>query len=120
MTAPIHDFTGDYAFEQGATLNRRLIWKDSNGVVINLTGYTARMQVRQSVSSAVKLMDLTTENGGIVLGGSAGTVDIKATAAAMAAMTWKRGVYDIELISADGTVTRLLSGDVELVPEVTR
>lgn len=120
MAASTYDFIGDNAFEQGATLNRRFIWKDANGVAINLTGYTARMQIRQNVKATAVLLDLNTANGGIVLGGAAGTIDLAATAAAMAALTWKNGVYDLELVSPTGVVTRFLTGSVELSPEVTR
>ena len=120
MAASTYDFIDDNAFEQGATLARRFIWQDSAGVPVNLLGYTARMQVRKNVIDPTVLLSLTTENAGIVLGGSAGTIDLAATATQMAALTWRTGVYDLELIAADGTVTRLLSGSVEMSPEVTR
>jgi hypothetical protein len=45
-------------------------------VAINLTGYTARMQVRSTLESAEALIELTTANGRIALGGSAGTITL--------------------------------------------
>lgn len=118
--AGTYDLIGDSAIEQGADLSRKITWSDSAGVPVNLTGYTARMQVRASVGASAVLMELTTENGGIVLGGSAGTIELVRTAAQTAAFTWRRGIYDLELLSPAGKVTRLLKGEVEVDPEVTR
>lgn len=113
---------GDYdlIIYVGATFTRRVVWKDSLGALIDLTGYTARMQIRQSVRNPAILLTLTTENGGITLGGAAGTVDLLLTSTQTAALTARAGVYDIELIDSTGVVTRLLQGAVEISPEVTR
>jgi hypothetical protein len=73
--------------EQGATYNKLFTLTNSAGDLIDLTGYTARLQVREKYSSETKLLDLTTENGGITLGGAAGTVAVLATATQMAAIT---------------------------------
>jgi len=108
--------------EKGATFQFNLLWKDANDVAINLTGYTARMQVRKTVNSTDTLLDMTTENSGIALGGVAGTIAVTATATATAAISEaaKTGVYDLELVSGAGVVKRLVEGDVTIKPEVTR
>lgn len=100
------------------------------GDPINLTGFIARMQIRPSIDSTTVLLELTTENGGITLGGAAGTIDLLADADATALLDFSpstpaalaagAGVYDLELEAADGEVTRLLQGNVVLDPEVTR
>jgi hypothetical protein len=87
---------------------------------VNLTGFTARMQIRASLEDDDTLASLTTENGGITLGGTAGTVALLLSATDTAALDFTSAVYDLELISSGGVVTRLLSGAVTLVPEVTR
>lgn len=94
--------------------------KADNGVPFDLTGYIARMQVRATIASASALIDLTTANGGIVLGGTAGTIRVIITAAATAALTISEGVYDLELIPADLSVRRLLQGTVTVSKEATR
>lgn len=105
---------------QGATFDDVLTWK-SAGVPVDLTGCTARMQVREQIDSPSVLLSLTTENGGIVLGGTSGTVSIHMSAVDTAAITWTAGVFDLEIIFADGvTVRRLLSGSISVSPEVTR
>lgn len=115
MPAGIYNITA----EQGATLTRTVTWKNSVGDPINLTGYTARMQVRADYDSTTAVLTLTTENGGITLGGSAGTIVITATATATAALSASTYVYDLELVLGS-TVTRLIQGSFVVNAEVTR
>lgn len=111
---------GTHNFEilQGETWTRTLTWK-VDGTAVDLTGYTARMQVRQKVTSADTLLSLTSASG-ITLGGSAGTITLSVSAVDTAAMTWREGVYDLELVSGGGEVTRLIEGRITVSPEVTR
>lgn len=115
MAAAQYDFT----IEQGATLEKTFVWKDGDGVVVNLSAYTARMQVRQSPSATDVLQSLTTTDSTIVLGGALGTITLSLSATATAAITWRRGKYDLELVSGDGTVTRLLEGVITVSKEIT-
>lgn len=106
--------------EQGATFDPVLTWKDQNGALIDLTGFTARMQIRDTVDAPDTLHELTTENGGIALGGGAGTITLSISAADTAAFDFEQAVYDLEVEAANGNVTRLLRGVVTLSKEVTR
>lgn len=115
MPAGIYNITA----EQGATLTRTVTWKDNAGVPINLTGYTARMQVRSDYDASTAVLTLTTENGGITLGGSAGTIVITASATDTAALSASTYVYDLELVLGS-TVTRLIQGSFVVNAEVTR
>lgn len=111
----------DLTINQGATLSLVATWKDQAGTAINLTGYTARLNVRETYASGTAILTLTTENGGITLGGSAGTITLSASATTTAALTAPfSGVYDLELVSGGGVVTRLLEGAATVSPEVTR
>ena len=111
---------GKYNFvcPQGTTFAEQLTWSIDDSPV-DLDTYTARMQVREKYTSTQKILDLTTENGGITLGGDAGTIDINIDANSTASLVAKTYVYDIELISSS-TVTRLLEGNFIVTPEVTR
>lgn len=111
---------GDYNITcpQGATFDRTFTLT-VDGTPQNLTGYTAAMQVRESVSGSTALINLTTENGGITLGGSAGTILVTISASTTAAVTAGSYSYDLELYSGS-TVTRLLQGAFNLTGEVTR
>jgi ketopantoate hydroxymethyltransferase len=105
--------------QQGATFQRTVTWKDENGALINLTGYTARLQIRETPDATATIVSLT-DSSGLVLGGSAGTIAITISATATAALTITRAVYDLELVTAGGIVTRLLEGTVSVTPEVSR
>lgn len=111
---------GKYNFicPQGATFSKQLTWKIEDEPV-DLTTYTARMQVREKHTSTTKILDLTTENGGISLGGTAGTIQIEITADDTSDVVAKCYVYDLELITSSN-VTRLLEGQFMVTPEVTR
>jgi hypothetical protein len=110
----------DFIIEQGATFSKVLTWKDSAGAAINLTGYTARMHVRTDIDAATPFLQLTTENSRIALGGVAGTITLTISATDTAAITNTSGVYDLELVSGAGVVTRLLEGNIIITKEVTR
>lgn len=95
-----------------------ITWKDADGVAINLTGYTARMQIKRDVSTA-SILELTTENSRITLGGSAGTIELNVTNAVTATLPAGNYKYDMELISSGGIVTRLLEGSIVISENIT-
>ena len=113
-----------FTIYQGATFRKRLRWTNkATGTPLDLTGCKARMQVRAEVESTEVLLELTTENGGITLGGTAGTIDFYVGATATAAFTWTSVVFDLEIVhpgSLPDDVTRLAQGTVSVSPEVTR
>jgi hypothetical protein len=107
--------------DQGATLSRTITWKDSAKRAINITGYTARMHVREEVESSTIVLELTTTNGRITLGGSSGTVTMTVSAATMATVPAGKYVYDLEIVApVTGVVNRLIQGNFAVRPEVTR
>jgi hypothetical protein len=92
---------------------------DTDGVLLDLTSYTAAMQVRPFAASTTKILDLTSSSG-ITLGGVAGTVAVNVSAATMAAAAVGRHVYDFELTSPSGIKTKILVGAFIIIQEVTR
>lgn len=87
---------------------------------VSLSGFTARMQIRESVESTTTLLSLTTENSRIALDNTAKTITLTISATDTAALDFSTGVYDLELVSGGGVVTELLNGNVLLDTEVTR
>jgi hypothetical protein len=112
----------DLTIEQGATFRHQLQVKQGDGTgapAADLTGYTARMQIRTEVGSPNILISLTTENGRITITPLTGLIDLQISATDTAALAFEVAAYDLELVSA-GVVTRLVQGKVKLSPEVTR
>jgi hypothetical protein len=112
--------TYNFAAEQGATMERIITYKDSAGALVNLTSYTARMQIRVAVETATFILELTTANGGITLGGALGTISLLVSAAVMSSIAAATYVYDLEIVSPSGKVTRLIEGKFAVKAEVTR
>lgn len=84
----------------------------------DLTGFTARMSIKDRIGGTV-LFSLTTENGRIVIDNVAKTVMLTISATDTEAMTFKSGVYDIEMVSSTSVVTAISTGTVTLSREVT-
>jgi len=109
----------NFTLDQGATFTQTLIYKDSDGELVDLTSYTARSKARGSLESNVVIWNLTNGNG-ITLGGATGEIPLTLSAATTA--DYEPGavyVYDLEIVNGS-TVTRLIQGQVTVNGEVTR
>jgi hypothetical protein len=103
---------------RGSTFQRTLTFRIGRNAV-DITGWTARMQVRERYESDSALVSLVSGSG-ITLGGTAGTIAISINAVTTAGFPSGTHVYDLELINTTGEVTRLLEGKFTVTPEVTR
>lgn len=130
----------NFIIEKGADFQRQLYLKP--GPDADIRDFTARMQVRATTSSEAFLLELTTANDKITC--DYGVVTLNLTAAMTAAIDTstlttkgkltepaaagelpfegegKLAVYDLELESPAGIVTRYLQGKVVIVDNVTR
>lgn len=103
---------------QGSTFDKTFTLA-TDGTAINLTGYSAAMQVRQTIDAASPLVSLTSSSG-ITLGGTAGTVRVVIASTATAAFSAGQYVYDLEITSGGGVTDRILEGTFIVDGEVTR
>ena len=87
---------------------------------VNLTGYTAELQIRSLPSSPDAVLTLNTSNGGITITALTGNIEVHATATQTRNIDEGTYYYDIEISSVSGIVTRLAQGQVVISPEVTR
>jgi hypothetical protein len=78
------------------------------------------MHVRTTAATTTTLIELTTTNSRITLGGTAGTVTLTISATDTAALTPGKYVYDLELVSGGGIVSRIIEGNFVVKAEVTR
>jgi len=96
-------------------------WADAAKTTpLDLSGYSARMQARHGYDAGSPVLSLTTGGGGITITGPSGEVAIAITNAQSAALPAGKLVYDVELVSGAGAVTKLIRGTMVVVPEVTR
>ena len=148
MTAPAHLC---YTIYQGATFRRRFRWctapyptkllngrlvhaqtcrpvPDTDLVPVDLTGCTARTQLRSDVLAPDVLLELTTENGRIDLSLGDGLVAFHLDAATTAGLPygdspparWSTAVGQLEVLHPNGDVTRAAEISWSLDPEGTR
>lgn len=114
---------------QGQTWEEPLLLKNADGTAMNLTGYLARMHVREDVASTTTILELDSDNGRLeVTDAMAGEITLSVTAADMAALPLEfdvqNWVYDLEIFIPAGVdpekVYRVMEGSVIAYPEVTR
>lgn len=103
--------------EQGATYTLNFTLYNGN-TVWNLTGYTARLQARDSIEDSATIFSATDANY-ITLGGNLGTFQMVIPAAITAGLPDGHFIYDLELVSGT-TVYRVIQGAFVVSPEVTR
>jgi hypothetical protein len=115
MTAGIYNATID----QGSIWNVTLIYQDSDGDPVDLTNYTAAMQLRQNYNSTLADLTLTTENGGLTITPLTGTIQVAATATQTGLLSSGFYVYDLELMSGSN-ISRLIQGQITVAEQVTR
>lgn len=94
--------------KQGRTFRQPLTYK-INGTPVDLTGYSAEMQIRPTAGSGTVYATLT-EGHGITLGASSWNILIVLTAAQMAAIPVGSSVYDLVLTSGGGEVIDFAEG----------
>ena len=101
--------------DQGSTFTANIDCTASDGNVLILTGYTVAGQIRKNYDSTTPVA-----LNAIVGNATGGRLTISLTAVQTNALTAGRYVYDVEITSAAGVVTRVVEGQVEVTPGVTR
>lgn len=126
MIAGVYNIT----LEQGTTFYRLIDVMEPTVLdpdvyeAFNLTGYTARMQIRRTIDSPTAMVSLTSPtvsgNGITVMDGANNAISINITDATTSLVD-SSGLYDLEIIkTSTGQVSRLLQGTVTLSREVTK
>jgi tRNA A37 threonylcarbamoyltransferase TsaD len=111
----------DICIFQGATFNQTLFYETGEpSAPVNLAGYTAKMHIRSKPESKALILELSTDNGRIVLNETTGSIRLFISASDSALLSvCDKAVYDLELTTGAIT-TRILQGNVIISPEVTR
>ena len=102
--------------DQGTTFSAEIAVTDVDGNILDLTPYNASGQIRKTYSSSTAI-----DFGTSIPNPTNGNLQISLTQEQTNAMKAGRYVYDVEI--ADGTgasVIRVLEGQVEVMPGVTR
>jgi hypothetical protein len=82
---------------------------------VDIASYTYRGQIRKTYMSSTAVDFYLSSNNP-----SNGQLTISLTAAQTSAMKAGRYVYDVEIVDGIGNVTRVIEGQLEVTPRVTR
>lgn len=105
--------------DQGADWFFNVTYENPAGTPVNITSYTAALQLRSLPESTTAVLSLTTGSG-ITITGASGLVAVHATAAQTGAIIAGDYYYDLEITSPQNIVTRLVQGQAVVNPQVTR
>lgn len=109
----------NFIFIQGEDFDLGVKYQDDAGDAIDLTGYTARMQARADYDSESAVIDITTDDS-IEITAETGEVTVSLGNALTSNIEPGTYVYDLELVSGTGLVTKLLFGQITVLAEVTK
>lgn len=101
--------------DQGTDFSITVDVTDSAGEVLELDGYTAAAQIRKTYSSSSVSATFSTSIAEL-----AGQVTISLTDTQTSAIEAGRYVYDLNITSGAGVVTRVIEGQAIVTPGVTR
>jgi hypothetical protein len=111
----------NFIINANADFSQQLFWLDQNGNPINLTGYSAKMEIANFAGPGRTVYyTMTSPSGGITIPTPAtGEIDLFIPASVTETFTFANAVYDLLLISGTGAVTRFLEGPITLSLGVT-
>ena len=107
--------TYNFVLDQGATFTRQLTVKD-DGSAMNLTGYSVASKMRSTHDSSTVVGTFTCT----ISNATGGVITMSMNNSTTAAIEEGIYVYDLEMTSGSGRVTRLMEGRITVNPEVTR
>lgn len=108
--------TFNLSIDQGTDFESTIQVTDSTGSERDLTGYTARAQLRRSYASVSNVEFVVS-----IQAPTTGEILMSLPHERTANLKYGRYVYDVELVNNDNTlVERLVEGTVTVHPEVTR
>jgi hypothetical protein len=102
------------SIDQGSTFAATVTVEAPNGLTFDLTGYTARGQIRKTYTSTTAVSFITS-----IPAPTTGEIDLSLSATTTAGLKPGRYQFDIE-ITMGSTVQRVIEGQVEVNPRVTR
>ena len=110
----------NWEVDHNATFTFQVQYTEDDEVTpIDLTGASAKMQVRDTKGGSKLAFTLTSPAGGITIDGPTGTLDIKMTPTQTSKMFFPKSSYDIMVIDSNGNKIKLLEGFMTLSRSVT-
>ena len=109
----------NFEVDQNATFSFIVEYKDNNGLPIDLTGSTAKMQVRDTKGGSKLAFSLTSPAGGITITPLLGKLTIKMTPTQTNKLFYPKSSYDIMVTDSNANKIKLVEGFITLSRSVT-
>ena len=109
----------NWEVDQNTTHTFEAVYQDQDGDPINLTGASAKMQVRDSKGGTQLAFTLTSPSGGIVIDPINGKLTIKMTPTQTSKLFYPKSSYDIMVTDSNSNKIKLLEGFITLSRSVT-
>jgi len=109
----------NFEVDQNTTFSFIVEYKDNNGLPIDLTGATAKMQVRDTKGGSKLAFTLTSPAGGITITPLLGKLSIKMTPTQTSKLFYPKSSYDIMITDSNTNKIKLLEGFITLSRSVT-
>lgn len=110
----------NFTIEQGASFRVQMTWTSEDGTPVDMTGCEARLQIRRSYRDRVVLVDLATPTQGIELDLPVSAIRIHVSDEVSAGLASGTYVYDLLVSMPGGDKVRLLEGQIDVSPGVTK
>ena len=110
----------NFEVDQNATFTFQVEYTEQDEVTpIDLTGASAKMQVRDTKGGNKLAVTLTSPSGGITIDGPEGVLTIKMTPTQTNKLFYPKSSYDVMVVDSNGNKIKLLEGFMTLNRSVT-
>ena len=109
----------NFEVDQNTTFSFTVEYLDNNNLPINLTGATAKMQVRDTKGGSKLAFTLSSPTSGIVIDQPAGKLTVTMSQAQTNSLFYPKSSYDIMVTDSNGNRIKLLEGYITLSRSVT-
>lgn len=108
----------NWEVDQDTTFTFVVEYKDADDNTIDLTGATAKMQVRDATGQKLAFT-LTSPSGGITVNGPDGKLTVRMTPTQTKKLFYPKSIYDLIIVDTNAVKTKLLGGFITLSRTVT-
>lgn len=109
----------NFEVDQNATFSFIVEYKDESGNAIDLSGASAKMQVRDTKGGSKLAFTLTSPSGGIIIDPTAGRLTLKMTPTQTNKLFYPKSSYDVMLTDSNANKIKLVEGFLTLSRSVT-
>lgn len=112
--------TTTYAIRKGDDFSQLIRIKE-DGLLLDMTGYSFEMQIRDYLNNYITIIELTDANSRIDISlADQGIIILNIAAADTNALKAEKAVFDLKWTDTEGKVKTILRGDVNIELTVTR